>query len=406
MCAAYVRVGSRHENETSNGISHLVEHMLFRGSARFPDSVKMNAAVEAVGGNLNGVTMRDSSYYYTPCHPDGVPVAINILGDMLTSPRLVHLELEKQIILEEMLDEVDERGRDIDVDNLSKQVLYHRHPLSFKIAGTPKSVQGLTRKMALRHFGEAYVAGNMVVAVAGPHHHDRLFQQIDRAFRHTPRGARASEVAPPATSRREAELRYVTHPEPQVEFRLSFPATSDSHPDHLALATLRRVLDDGLSSRLPHNVVERRGLAYSVGAAIEVFHDTGTFEVEGACAPANVGDVLAEIFRTLATLRRGQISTAELKRAQQRTRIHLDFLHDSPGDLCSWFGGTELFRTPESFEDRSMQVEQLRVRDLVAVADRYLIHPTMVVTAVGPTSARKKIIDAVETHGERLLRPA
>ncbi len=168
MCAIYVRVGSRHEDDQSNGVSHLLEHLFFRGSHRYPDSVRMNAAVESVGGNLNGVTMRDSSYFYTPAHQDCLEVPLSVLGEMLTRPRLGHLETEKRIILEEMLDEVDERGRDIDVDNLSKRVLYEGHPLSMKIAGTTDSVKKLSLKTVKRHFERAYVGGNIVVAVSGP----------------------------------------------------------------------------------------------------------------------------------------------------------------------------------------------------------------------------------------------
>ena len=89
MCAVYVRVGSRHETPKNNGVTHMLEHLFFRGTARWPDSVHMNAAVEAVGGNLNGVTTRDSSTFYTPVHPDGVEVALAILGDMLTRPQLI-----------------------------------------------------------------------------------------------------------------------------------------------------------------------------------------------------------------------------------------------------------------------------------------------------------------------------
>jgi hypothetical protein len=166
MCAVYVRVGSRHEDERTNGVSHMLEHLFFRGSQRFPDSVRMNAAVEAQGGNLNGVTMRDSSYFYTPTHVDGVEVSLEILGDMLTRPRLTHLETEKRIILEEMLDEVDERGRDIDVDNLSKRLLYPDHPLAMKIAGTTDSVKGLTLRDVKRHFERAYVGGEGLQAPA------------------------------------------------------------------------------------------------------------------------------------------------------------------------------------------------------------------------------------------------
>src|SRR5437868_1978475 len=127
----------------------------------------MNAAVEEMGGNFNGVTGRDFGYYYTPLHPAYLRVGMGILGDMLTRPRLTDMEVERQIILEEMLDEVDEKGRDIDLDNLSKRLLFGAHPLAMKIAGTRESVSALEHKQVLEHFARNYVTGNMVVTAAG-----------------------------------------------------------------------------------------------------------------------------------------------------------------------------------------------------------------------------------------------
>jgi len=389
MCSAYVRVGSRHEDEATNGVSHMLEHLFFRGSRRFPDSVRMNAAVEAVGGNLNAVTMRDSSYFYTPTHPAGVKVALGILGDMLSRPRLVQLETEKKIILEEMLDEVDERGRDIDVDNLSKRLVYEQHPLALKIAGTPETVKAMTPRLVRRHFETAYVTGNIVVAVAGPVRHARVLDEAARAFRYVPRGPALVEVPAPSPTREGPRLKYVSLEEAQVEFRLVFPTVSDAHPDFTALSMLRRVLDDGLSSRLPYNVVEKRGLAYSVGATVEVFHDTGSFEVDGATAPKQLSKVVEEIFRTLATLRAGRVEAEELRRAKRRHAMHHDFLLDSPADLCGWFGGTRLFRKPETFEQRIAEADAVTLADLKRVAREYLLADTLAVVAVGPRGARK-----------------
>src|SRR5262249_27148147 len=105
LISAYVRTGSRHEEGSNNGVSHFLEHMFFRGSAAFPDTVHMNAAIEEVGGNLNGVTTRDHSYYFTPIHPDHLDVGVQILGDMLTRPLLRQMEVQRKIILDEMLDE-------------------------------------------------------------------------------------------------------------------------------------------------------------------------------------------------------------------------------------------------------------------------------------------------------------
>ncbi len=391
LCAVYVRVGSRHENAQTNGVSHMLEHLFFRGSARFKDSVKMNAAVEAVGGNLNAVTMRDSSYYYTPIHPKGVGVALEILGDMLSRPRLAQLPTEKRIILEEMLDEVDERGRDIDVENLTKRALHGKHPLALKIAGTPESVQGLTEAVVRRHFAQHYVAQNMVLAVAGPVRHGQIVRLAKRHFSALPSGAPAKEEPARVPPREGPYTQFVTLDEAQVEFRIAFPAVPERHPDAMALSHLRRVLDDGLSSRLPYNIVERRGLAYSIGATLELLHDTGTFDVDGACAPENFGQVVAEVLRTLASLKRGEITQAELTRAKRRYRMHLDFLLDSPGDLCGWFGGAALFFEPESFKKKLKESEAVRLKDLVRVANTYLTADTLHAVAVGPRAAKRKL---------------
>jgi predicted Zn-dependent peptidase len=389
MCSVYVRVGSRHEDEARNGVSHMLEHLFFRGSRRYPDSVKMNAAVEAVGGNLNGVTMRDSSFFYTPAHPDGVPVSLAILGDMLSRPRLVQLETEKRIILEEMLDEVDERGRDIDVDNLAKRLVYGAHPLALKIAGTPETVRAMTARQIRSHLERAYVTGNVVVAVAGPVTHDRVVEQVSKAFRHLPRGPQWVETPAPAPPSDGPRVKYVSLEEAQVEFRLGFAAVSDAHPDFAALSLLRRVLDDGLSSRLPFNVVEKRGLAYSIGATLEVFHDTGAFDIDGAAAPNHLAKVVEEALRTLATLRAGRVAPEELRRAKRRHAMHLEFMSDSPADLCGWFGGARLFRQPERVEQRIAEANAVTLADLRRVARRYLVADTLAVVAVGPRSARK-----------------
>lgn len=400
MCAVYVRVGSRHETARTNGVSHLLEHLFFRGSKRYPDSVRMNAAVEAVGGNLNGVTMRDSSYFYTPCHPDGLDVALRILGDMLTQPRLVHLATEKKIVLEEMLDEVDEKGRDVDVDNLAKMKTWGTHPLAFKIAGTPRTVKGLTLAHVRRHFERHYVAGNLVLGVAGPVEHAKVRSLARRAFAQLTPGPRVTEAPPPEPA--PSTFHFTRLEESQVEFRFTFPAVSDHHPDAMPLALLRRVLDDGLSSRLPHNIVEKRGLAYSIAASIETFHDTGAFEVDGACAPEHAGPVTKEVLRTLSTLRRGAIAREELRRAQRRLRMQLDFTRDAPGDLCGWFAGTELFRRAESFDEKIAQADAVTVDDLVQVARRYLAPERLITVAVGPRAAKAPMGDAL-ANAARLL---
>jgi predicted Zn-dependent peptidase len=394
LLTVYVRTGSRHETPRTNGVSHLLEHLFFRGSTRFPDSVAMNAAVEEVGGNLNGVTTRDHGYYYTPLEPGGLPVAMRILGDMLTRPLLSELETERNIILEEMLDEVDEEGRDIDLDNLSKMVLFQGHPLALKIAGTAETVRALSAKDVEAHFREHYVTGNLVVCAAGRVRRDEVLALAEEAFQHLPRGP-ATQEAPPPLRVAGPSLHYTEHDESQVEFRLSFPAVPEQHPDFPALQLVRRVLDDGLSSRLPYEVVEKRGLAYSLHCGLETYHDAGLLEVDGAAAPEKAPQVVEETCRVLAELCARGPTEAELARAKRRHRMFLDFAQDSPGELSGWFGATELFRTPEAFAHRADLVDAETHARVVEVARRYLRRANLSVMAVGPRKGRKALEKAV-----------
>ncbi|MFY2559378.1 M16 family metallopeptidase [Corallococcus terminator] len=391
LLAIYVRTGSRHETLANNGVSHYLEHLFFRGSAGWPDTVKMNAAVEEVGGNLNGVTTRDHGYYYTPLHPAHMRVGLDILGDMLTRPRLTDMEVERQIILEEMLDEVDEKGRDIDLDNLSKNLLFPDHPLALKIAGTRESVSALAHNQVLEHFARHYVTGNLVVTAAGRVRREEVLELTERAFAHLPRGVASTEAPPPSVSP-GPRLHFVSHDESQTEFRLNFRTVPEQHDDYAALQIIRRVLDDGLSSRLPFEIVEKRGLAYSVHASLDGYHDSGLFEIEAASAPEKAAQVVAEAFRVLGALCDEEIGEEELARAKRRHRMLLEFSQDSPGELAGWFGGTELFRVPETFEHRADLVDSQPAARVREVARRYFHRDNLTVVAVG----QRKGIKALE----------
>jgi predicted Zn-dependent peptidase len=403
MLAAYVRAGSRHEDPRVNGVSHFLEHLFFRGSAGYPDGRILNSLVEDVGGNLNGVTTRDHGYYYTPIHPQRLEVPFAVLGDMLSRPLFKEVELEREVILEEILDEVDEDGRDIDVDNLSKRALFEGHPLGLKIAGTRETVSGLREDDLRSHHERAYGARNLVLCAAGPIRHADVLRLAERCFGELRAGAVVSDRRPPQGAR-GPRLVAVDHRESQTELRLSFLAAAEDHAEFPALLLLRRILDDGLAARLQLNVVERKGLAYAVHAAIDTFSDCSVFEVEAACAPRKAPMVLAELLRLLAELCDEEVPADELRRAKVRHRIGLEFALDSAGEMIGWFGGTELFRTPEGFDERVAKIEAVEARDLRRVARASFRRDGLVTCAVGPLSSVEKRLSAAVDDAQGLPR--
>ncbi|GAC1346905.1 MAG: pitrilysin family protein [Myxococcales bacterium] len=401
MLAAYVRAGSRHEDERRNGVSHFLEHLFFRGSAGNPEGRALNARVEDEGGNLNGVTTRDHGYYYTPFHPLRMEVPFSVLGDMLARPLFKEIELEREVILEEILDEVDEDGRDIDVDNLSKRALFGSHALGLKIGGTRDTVAALTEADFREQHARAYGARNMVLCCAGPVTHAQVVALAERTFGHLPGGAPLFD-APPPPFPRGPQLVCVEHRESQTELRLSFPTPPEDHEDFPALLLVRRILDDGLAARLQLAVVERKGLAYAVHAGIDTFSDCGLFEVEGACAPRKAPAFAQELIRILAELCDTPVSDEELERAKVRHRIGLEFALDSAGEMIGWFGGTELFRPAEGFAARAQRVEAATAADLQRVARKVFRREALLGCAVGPLGAARRKLDAIIDEAEGL----
>lgn len=388
MLAIYVRSGSRHERPEIMGVSHYLEHMFFRGSERYPNTVEMNARVEAVGGNLNGVTTRDHGYYYTPLHPSRLAVGFDVLGDMLCRPLLVEIETERQIILEEMLDEVDETGRDIDLDNLSKAVLFAGHGLSHKIAGTPKTVRRIGLADLQEHHRRMYNGANMVVACAGPVRREEVVDLARKALGGLPVGEMATDEPPPPPPPGPT-VHLVDHEDSQqTELRLNFLTPPEDHPDFPALLLARRILDDGLSSRLPYEVVEKRGLAYALHAGFDTFSDVGIFEVEAACAHAKVPKVLAAIAEVLGGLADRGPTEEELERAKLRHRMGLEFSLDSVSELAGWFGGTELWRQAESWSERIARVEAVTLEDVRRVCTRTFSRTNLHLVLVGRGGGR------------------
>jgi predicted Zn-dependent peptidase len=396
MIALYVRAGSRHEAAGVNGISHFLEHLFFRGSEGWPDTVAMNAAVESVGGSLNGITARDHGCYFTPIHPGEVGTGLAILGDLLRRPLLREMDVEREVILEEILDEVDADGRDIDPDNLSKRLAFGRHPLGFKIAGTPEIVRRLTEREVRAHHARFYTGANLVLAVAGPVRPGEVTALAAEHLGALPRGRRSVDAPPPPWPAGPT-LEVVAHDDAQAEFSLSFPCPPERDPDYPAHLCIRRILDDGLSSRLPFEIVERRGLAYALHAGIDAFADAGMTVVDGACAPAKLARVLEEVLRVLGNLSSRTVPEEELVRVQRRHRMTLAFSLDSAAELAGWHGSGEVLSAPEGFEERCRRVERVTPADVLRVARQTFRRRNALAVVVGPSRRRER------TAIERLL---
>ncbi|MCS6914496.1 MAG: insulinase family protein [Myxococcota bacterium] len=385
---AYVRVGSRFETASDSGLSHFLEHMLFRGTARLPSAFELNRAVEDLGGTLYAETRRDSSLYQIALPQETAHQGLQLLGEILTQPAFTQIEVERRIILEEMQEDLDERGEDINLSDLICAALWPGHPLGQKITGPVANVRRFDEADLRRHFATHYGASNMVLCVSGGVRHDEVMAWAQEALAALPRGQIHPVVAPPPLSPGPRRVHRDGETGPQTTLNVAFRCFGELDPDFPALIVLGRLLDDGMSTRLYQRVVNELGLAYYVGAGMEAMVDTGIYELEATATHASVPALVSEIFGLLRLLREQPPTPQELDKARRRYRWDLIASHDEPGTMADLFGRTALYYPPPTLQERLERVLAVTAEDVQRVAQQVLRREAMVVGTVGRLSSR------------------
>jgi predicted Zn-dependent peptidase len=378
----YAKVGSRYEQPRDNGLSHFLEHMLFRGTEQLPDAYQLNHAIEALGGTLYAETGRDYSLYQIRLHPETLKEGIALFGDIFRHPRFCDLEIERRIVREEMLEDLDDDGRLVNIDDIARQAVWPDHPLGYRITGPVENVERFTLDDVQRHFARFYGARNMVLCVSGAVEHDAVVTEVERALGALAPGRELTLRAPP-DDQHEARFVYVENEGSQTSAQLLFRALPELEPDYPSLMALARIVDDGMSTRLHRRLCDELGLAYYVSGSLEPFVDTGLFEIDATCGHANLPALVAESLALAARLRDEPPSADELEKAKRRYRWDLETSFDDPDAMAGWWGGTELFYGPASFEEKLARVGRVTPESVRQVAERVFRPERLTVACVG-----------------------
>ena len=385
VCALFVKVGARFESADDNGLSHFVEHMLFRGTERYRTSLALNTAVEELGSTLHAETGRDYSLFQLALEPELVPQAVSVLGELLARPRFDDIELERALVLEEINEDYDEHGVEINSDDIARGIVFDSHPLGQRIIGPRSNVERFALADVRRHYSAYYGARNAHLCIAGPIEHGPTVAHAARALADMPAGARAEVTAAPVAIT-GPRLHHVKDAGSQTSLSVVFRAIPELDPRYVSLLALLRVLDDGMSTRLHYTLADQKGLAYSIHAAIEPLADTALFEITSATANAKVPALVRELLVLLDGLRAGKVEDGELAKARTRYRYETLASIDDAAAMAGWFGGTALYYPPPSLSERLAQMAAIRVDDVVRVAKQVLAPEHLVIAAVGSLS--------------------
>jgi predicted Zn-dependent peptidase len=383
--ACYVGVGSRHEAEEVAGISHFLEHMLFRGTADHPTSLDLERAFEVIGGAVNAVTDAETTCYHSRLHPRHIREGAALFASMLRRPLLQDLEVERRIILEEALEDYDEFGREINPDSLTGPLLWPGHPLSRPTIGNREAIAAISEEALRRHHRLYYVPNQTVIVLAGQVRRDEVLAAISAVF-----GDWLGDAPPPPlpvgapAAGEKAQAQWLRHSDSQVNVQMAFRMPGRRDPRMVALRVLRRVLSGSGSSRLMLRLREALGLTYSVEANMAAFADSGCFTVDLAVSPASLLPVVAELLAIFEDLLREPVGTDELQGVVRTFLYDLDFGLDHPEEMAMRFGWGEMTDCLRTLEEDRREVSALTPALLLDTVRELFTPGALKLAVVGP----------------------
>lgn len=376
----WIGAGARDELPHEHGLAHLLEHMAFKGTAR-RSARQIAEEIEGVGGDLNAATSVEYTCYTARVLGKDLPLAVDILSDILTAPALAEEELarEKGVILQE-IGAVQDTPDDLVYDRFL-QAAFPDQPLGRPILGTAKTVKSFTPEAIRAYLARNYHAGNMVLAASGAVEHDELVALAKELLAPLPAGPK---VVPDreAGHYRGGEAR-IAGDEEQVHLVLGFPGQPFQDGAHYPLQIFSSVLGGGLSSRLFQEVREQRGLAYSIDAFHWPFSDCGVFGISAGTAPEDVSE-LVEVALDCLRQAAEDVSEVEVARARAQMKVGLLASLESPaGKLEQMARQVLVFGRAIPREELAQRLDAVTLAD-VRAAGRSLLGQEPTIAAVGP----------------------
>jgi predicted Zn-dependent peptidase len=378
----WLRSGSRQEREEQNGISHFLEHMLFKGTKN-RTAEEIARAADSIGGHLDAFTAKECSSFSIKVLDEHLPRAFDILADLVKNPLFhpEHIAKERQVIQEE-IKMVEDTPDDL-VHEIFTQTYWRGHALGRPILGTRQSVGRFKRGQLHDYFQRHYAPGNMLIAAAGHVEHAQVVELAAKEFGAAPAGARLGESPTPIPHphikhRRKKELE-------QVHICLGTPGYPQTHARRFACYILNTVLGGGMSSRLFQNIREKRGLAYAVFSTLSSFRDAGCLSIYAGTATERAAEVVQLIVEEFRRLKETPLSDEELQRAKDYLKGSLLLSLESTMSRMSNLARLEMcFGRYISLDETAAEVDAVTTDAVLAVARELFATDRLALTVLGP----------------------
>jgi len=388
----WIAAGSRYEDTPHNGISHFIEHILFKGTAT-RSALAIAEAVDAIGGQLNAFTDKEHTCYYLRVLRDHLAEGMAILTDMLLHPAMdaEAVEKERQVLAEEI--KMYEDAPDDLVHDVFAETLWPEHPLGRPVSGSLASLGGLTREDLQAYMAERYRPDAVLVTAAGLLDHEQIVDLADQFLGGWAGRAAPAVHVPPRPQRATA---YRSKEIEQVHLCLGVPGLAQAHPDRYVLAVLDSALGSGMSSRLFQEIREERGLAYSISSYQSAYADAGAFVVYAGTSPAATREVVRLILAGLVRARDG-LTVDEVARAKESLKGNLMLALETPGSRMSKLARSEqYFGRQITLDEIIADVDAVEGEAVRHLADSLLVPDRLALAAIGPFDQQPALIAAIE----------
>ncbi len=390
-----VGVGSRYEQKQVKGVSHFLEHMVFKGTDKYPTALDLSSVVDAVGAEFNAFTGKEYTGFYVKASSAHLELALDVLSQMLFRPRLVaeEMEREKGVIIEEINMYEDQPIRDI--TNLFDTLLYSPASLGWEIIGTKETIRGMRREDFLAHVLRWYQPKNMVVGVAGDEKilDDRLqmldlVQKYFRELSNQPINQLATQLISQRFSQKQPQVKIKHKKTEQAHFIVGVPGLARGDGDRYVMSVLSTLLGGNMSSRLFIEVRERRGLAYYVRSGVETYHGTGNFGVQAGVELGKIGEAVKVILEELGKVQtggKGKVTQAEVKKAKEYVKGKLWLDWEDSQEVAGEYVETLLLegrvRTPAEI---IAGVDRVTLEDVQRLAKKLFVGRNLNLAVIGP----------------------
>jgi len=383
----WVDVGSRDEDISNNGISHFLEHMVFKGTRRYSAN-QIARSLEAFGGYLNAFTTKEHTCFYARILDDQLPRAMYILSDLIQHPTLDRKEMEKEktVILEE-LKNIEDDPDDL-IHEYFDRNLYHKHPLGFPIIGRAENIRGFNKSALLTYIRRFYTPDRLVVSAVGNFRHDDLVALVQKHFKmQYGKPVASGRVASPRNMKPKTELFHKPINQAHVCYGTLGYSVKSSY--RYPLLVLNTVLGEGMSSRLFQNIREKYGFAYSVYSFLSLMSDTGNFGVYIGTDPSKVDKSVDLIRREIDKLRSGKIGAEEIRRAKAQLKGTTMLGMESMSNRMMRLGSGELyFQEFVSLDQVLRRIDAVTPDDIGAVAKKLMNHENFSTVVISPSAPK------------------